>query len=332
MRFYLIIIIFISSFLYASNVGQSMAGVFSYNPSSVSSSMGDTQTLPTSAFSSFYNPASLCGFNTRFEAESSYRYILNMFHYTALGFRVPLSEKVCFGVNAAWLSYGNITIYENSQAVSVIMPYDFLMQGAAAFRVNDFIQMGISPGFLYQKLSDEFRAKGFLLNTGILVSFEAHLKKKLRPLRVSLTFKNMGVAGLFYEEYNPLPAVITIGTYYSKEIILTDRKLRFSLALDISPFLAENGFYIDDTTYIPLDISSGAEVSFINIAPGISVFIRGGYSLPSNPKEAISGFRAGAGVEVFGLTLSYAFSHMGEVGFSHQISLGYKVYNTKDKK
>ena len=151
----------------------------------------------------------------------------------------------------------------------------------------------------------------------------------------------MKFVGQNYDRYSSKWLVGDIGLQYylfSKK----SRRLGFvikDLGLNLTPFLSEServmpkidaGGYF---SFLDDNLSTAFDISFPDLQVGIGVenritrffSIRGGYRYSNINNSFLSGFSFGFGLGLKNIDVDYSFNPIGILGYSHQVTIIYKM-------
>jgi hypothetical protein len=162
---------------------------------------------------------------------------------------------------------------------------------SGAFKLNDFISVGLTTKFLYEKYYVD-EASGFGFDFGTSYSKD--------NTNFSFVISNLGSMSALKNESTKLPASLRFGGSY----IIPYRDFSFAIALD--------GFKVLDGGLF--HIHSGGEASYKDF-----IFVRLGYQTNYENK----GFSMGLGFKYKGINLDYAFTpYTSAFGTGNTFSLG----------
>jgi hypothetical protein len=282
--------------IWASSPGTTSAQILKLGVGARAIGMGEAYTALADDVSSLYwNPAGLALMQERqasFMYDQAYKDL--KFSNGAIG--LPLENGALAG-SISYLNYGSIAGYDtNGVAIGEQKAYDAVGTLGAAWLGNQW-SAGVNVKGIKEKLADE-SANGFAFDTGVNVIYPKPVLGG--TIRLAGVVQNLGGGIKFLQQSDPLPTDWKVGV---AAVQMLDRKL--NLALDY-------GKPRDDTS----TISAGAEY-WINRY----IALRGGFI---NNHTVGSGFRAGLGLRIKGVSFDYAYQGQGELGLSHRYELSFR--------
>jgi hypothetical protein len=140
------------------------------------------------------------------------------------------------------------------------------------------------------------------------VALDVGARARFRHIALALSAANLGTGIKYRETEDDLPMTLRFGTaFHALE------EGRWITAADI---IAPAG----TDPYAALGTEYGFMVARSTMA------VRGGYNTRTSGSDlnGITGFSAGFGLDVIGITLDYAWAPFGDLGDTHRVSLGYR--------
>jgi len=257
------------------------------------------------ALAPFWNPAGLPNIKENL-LQISYISYFSDYNGGAVSYIQPLNQTTAVAFYSKFMGVGNIPktgIDFNQQLVDLgtFGSYDVLLGASYGKYVSDILNWGISIKFISETI-DEYSSQAVAGDVCLL-------HQSPNPfLKVGFAAKNIGTQiSKFDQEKEKLPLTFTVGFAYE----INNSSI---LALDISKPLHAD-FYG----------TVGLETSILNV-----LTLRAGYRSNANDwevgskKDFLSGFSAGVGFGLKKYSFDYAVNSYGELGFIHQISIGYQ--------
>ncbi|MGM0568731.1 MAG: PorV/PorQ family protein [Elusimicrobiota bacterium] len=206
------------------------------------------------------------------------------------GYTFPMDEMSAGSVNITMLSYGEIEGYDwdgiNTGGLSA---GSYSLSYTQAKKFNPVLAGGLSLKLIYEQMEEE-NAFASAVDGGLLAEVYPGLS-------LGAGCKNLGVSGNFIDESPSLPTSFFFGA---------------ALKLNYFTFLAGDISYVDGE----LKFGSGVELSLWD-----TFYFRGGWDGFADADET---FRMGAGWNIRGTSVNYAYAPYGKLGDTHRLDLSFK--------
>ena len=237
---------------------------------------------------SYFNPAGLSMID-----RAGVNFMHNMWYqdisYEFLGGAFPLGQKSAIAFSTAYLHMGQIDIYNASnQSEGTLNPYSMIGIVSFSRLIGNNLSLGFSGKYITEKL-DDIAAKGYAFDIGLQFS--------TGDFSAGVVANNLGPKMEYENESAPMPSSVSFGTSYSP--------YRLPLALLVGarmPFEGKTSF------------SAGLEYQMAGFMALRSGF--GGMG-SDNTSNALN---FGAGFNVAGIDIDYAFNPGGDMGQTHFFS------------
>jgi len=236
----------------------------------------------------YYNPAGLSMIE-----RSGVNFTHNMWYqdisYEYLGGAFSLNDHSTVGISTGYLHMGEIEAYDASnQSIEGISPYNFVGIVSYSYNFDGRMSLGLSGKYITEKL-DDVTATGYAFDIGAQYYFE--------PFAVGVVANNIGPKMKYENDSFNLPASVSVGLSYS-------------------PF------------QLPFALTTGAKFPFdsdMSFAAGLEYTFGGFFSLRSGigglgSDNVASEANFGAGFNVAGIDIDYAFNPGGDLGATHFFS------------
>ncbi len=253
---------------------------------------GDLQSL-------FSNPAGLGDMTRPMGNVGYFKHVLDI-NSGNLAYARPLPGIGVLGLGLTYFDYGTFDrATEFGQKIGEFGASDFLVTASAAHQLYQDVQGGISVKFLNSTI-DSYSASAFAADVGFLYH---------------TGFKGWDVgAGVFNAGY------ATSAFLKNKDKLPTSYRLGFSVPLEHLPVrFSIAGDYMNKEG---LRGAGGLELTFSQYLQGrigynsVGIDERVGTS-----RDALAGFSAGLGIHLKSISLDYALTSQGEVGYLHRFTL-----------
>jgi hypothetical protein len=278
--------------------GTSAADFLNIDVSAYQASLGAAgAALSSEIASGYYNPAGLS-----MVERPGVNFMHNLWYqdisYEYLGSAIALGEKSVIGASAAYLHMGSIATYDASnQSGDALNPYSLAAIVSYSYNVNGKLTVGLSGKYISEKLAD-VEAKGYAFDIG------AQYYHDLFTLGV--VANNIGPKISYENDSYSLPSSVSFGASYSP----------YQLPISV---LAGARVPFDGKT----SFSFGAEykfAGFMSIRSGIG-------GLGSDHASSAANF--GAGFNLGGIDVDYAFNPGGDLGATHFFSFTMGIGDTR---
>ncbi len=250
-----------------------------------------------------WNPAGLADLNYTEVSLMHLAYFADI-TYENIAFAMPFHGQG-LGLGITWLNVApfNSTLDPNAVAGSAS---DFSLSGAYAFSFTKALRLGVvARGFSSSLASTS--AFGGTLDGGV----------QFLPMGRSLVFaavaQNLGVQSGFESGGDPLPIGLRLGAAW---------RLYNTSDHNIANFVLDVNKSIDSR----IKYNLGGEFWMFD-----ALAVRGGYKLSEGGQDfkvddfsALANFTAGAGFKLNAASIDYAFIPLGELGFTHRVSMSWK--------
>ncbi|MBN1898266.1 MAG: PorV/PorQ family protein [Spirochaetes bacterium] len=301
------ILLCVTGLLKAVDPGTKSMTFLNIAPNPRASALGEGFTaLADDVSAVYFNPAGIANLKNTQVAANVNLYIasINYFNFQAahpFGFGT-------LGVNASFVSYGDIDNYENGQLLGTIAPSDVLASLAYGLKITDKFQAGLSLKYVSEKLTDTYSGSAFGIDLGLLYL------ELFKHLNVGLVAQNIGSGPQFSQETGSLPLTIKLGTVY------TYRLYRAVAGLKDINVLVDFIFPSD----ADMQTRYGLEAWWYNLGGGLlDAALRIGAKFPTD-FDVVSSLTFGAGIRMFNTQLDYAMVNFGDLGMTHRIGVLYR--------
>ncbi len=269
-----------------------------------SAGMGNTFTaIANDALAPFWNPAGLPNIRERL-LQITYMNYFAGYNGGAVSYTMPLNEGTTVAFFSKFIGVGGIPktgIDENQNLVDLgtFGSYDVLFGASYGKYISDIINWGVNIKIISETI-DEYSSQAVAADVCIL-------HQSPNPnLKIGLAAKNLGMQlSKFDQEKEKLPMTFTLGLAYKLNTGV--------IALDINKPM-HTDFYG----------TIGLETTFQN-----KITVRAGYRSNASDWNVgsgidfLSGISAGVGFSWKEYKFDYAVNSYGELGFIHQLSVGY---------
>ncbi len=236
--------------------------------------------------------------------------------YTSTNFSTPYwqGKLISFGVGAGFTYYtaGNIDInYANGSSDSFDAEKSFVAQTGVALEVGKWFSIGAAPKYVSSLLVEQYLARGWALDAGILIiPFPNLLREKLI---LGASVLNLGAPVRYRTQTQDLPRTEAVGaalTLWNRE-----RFDSFLIQGQMEKTLHEKYRYRLGAEY---GLGGDKEKTFI---------LRGGYLLHFDDKD----YTLGLGIREKMLRLDYAYVNGTELGITHRFTLSLRFGKTEEE-
>jgi hypothetical protein len=248
-----------------------------------------------------WNPAGLGGFESM-EASLSHLSWYQDINFDALGFALPVSNKLAVSLNAAYLDYGTIEGYDINDVPTgdVGSTFDMAIGVSAGYQLNENFSLGLGAKYINISIAD-IRASAMALDLGALYKWE--------NLFIGAALSNLGEKLQFESTEENLPLNLRGGLAYYPF------GPSFGVALEV-----ENRFYGD------LILKNGYEFAYLD-----RYFLRAGFNYFPEQEEWKLGqsLSFGAGALLGPAQFDYTFTPQVEFTSEslHRFSLTFQFGN-----
>lgn len=286
-------ILAVPEILWAAGAGSSGGAILNMPVGARAIGMGEAFTAQADDVSSLYwNPAGIALLNQS-QAAFMYNRFFNDFTYQNAAVAVPM-ENGGLGASLSYLSYGDIKAVDAAgNRTGDVNAYSGVATFGGAWLGNNW-SAGFNVKGIQEALAD-VKANGFAADMGATLIYPNEVKGG--TLRGAAAVRNVGPGLKFIDQTDPLPTQWRVGV---AAVEMMKRKL--NLSLDYGKERDANGA-----------VYAGAEYLVIP-----HVALRAGYA--GSDTEG-SGLRAGIGFKFKDFSFDYAYSHYGDLGFSHRYEL-----------
>jgi hypothetical protein len=278
--------------------GTSAADFLNINVSAYQASLGGAgSALSTDIAAGYYNPAGLSMIE-----RSGVNFMHNLWYqdvsYEFLGSAFSVGDKSVLALSGAYLHMGDISSYDAyNQSDGSISPYSFVGIVSYSRNLNDHFSAGLSGKYITEKL-DNVEAIGFAFDIGAQYYHDL--------FTFGIVANNIGPKMNYENDSFSLPASVSFGIAYSPY------KLPVSIMTGARvPFDGKASF------------SAGVEyqmANFLSIRSGLG-------GLGSENASSVANF--GAGFNVAGVDIDYAFNPGGDLGATHFFSFTMNFGDTR---
>ena len=211
--------------------------------------------------------------------------------YLAAKFKMA---KFAFGVSLNSTSVNDIEVREiPGEPIDKFNARNFALGLSAAFKINEFLQLGLTGKFLFEKIYID-NASGFAFDGGVMYS--------KNEISIGIAFANFGSMTELRTQSTKLPSSVRGGASYLLDLPKINGKLNIGV----------NGFKVLDGGKI--HANSGVEFIYKDL-----LIIRAGYQSGYENHSLTTGI----GLKYKGVSLDYAFvPYKFSQGNSHTVTLG----------
>lgn len=213
-----------------------------------------------------------------------------------------------FGLPVHWIGQGGLALsvinlmgadmtinYLDGTAETLTSQNDYVLTAGYGQQLTSALAVGVSFKAFYSRLLEEYEAMAFGADIGVQYQLQ-----DLPGLRIGMALQNMGTPIVYESSGDPMPTLLRLGAAY-----------RLPLAANHGlTVIGDVLMYNDDTPKEHL----GLEYGWNHM-----LFLRAGYKVGYE----FDSFTAGAGIDLDGLKLDYAFVLKSTVESVHRFSLGY---------
>lgn len=315
------IICLIGTALSDEGKGETIFPILKINPSVNSVSRGGSNSATiTGTESVFLNPAGIYKLETNDVYVQYTKWIDNMnIGYLAFGKKL---KNIYTGFMAGYIQYPNQkeTVEDTNEQLNYKVLDDF---SASTYFIGSFVAKklskniagGISTKFINQTIGNFSSASTFAFDLGIMIEAP-------NDILYGITLNNISWGAKFKADNEALPMLMRIGGEWrysqnqSKYVRIQNVQYKKSWETSYSVELCSE-IRFNEGVYL----MAGGEVM-----PYRFIAFRGGYTYPIEDDElgGISGLSFGLAF-IVGVEIEYAFSSLGELGFTHRIGLGFPI-------
>lgn len=269
--------------------GTQVADFLNIDVSALQASFGGAgAALSDDISASYYNPAGLSMVD-----QSGINFMHNMWYqdisYEFFGGAFAINKKSTVAVSAAYLHMGEIESYNAlNQSDGSFTAYSLAGIAAYSYNISNRLSIGLSGKYISEKLADT-EASGFAVDLGAQYYHDI--------IAFGVVLNNLGPKIKYESDSFNLPTAVSVGASYE-------------------PFI------------FPVKILAGARVPFdgkTSFSTGLEYRLSDFLSLRSGvgglgAEEASNTFNFGAGFNVAGIEIDYAFNPGGDLGQTHFFS------------
>ncbi|MEK6793493.1 MAG: PorV/PorQ family protein [Spirochaetota bacterium] len=290
-------------------------------PDARSAGLADANATFSGTLSSIFgNPAGLSSMKGM-QIAGQYTMHIEGMHYGNVSWGMPLPFGA-IGVNVIGFTYGDIPNYVEGVLSGSLMPFDVVANIGYAVPLSfapilSNLSAGIVARVMMESLGPTYQGFGFAGDVGILWRgiVGAFVNNEwLNGIDLGVVARNLGVGPAFDGgKAVTLPMTIAIGLGYT--LPLRDNAGQFAsfrIPIDVLP-ISEIGF----------DMRYGVEFSYERLPLGMKISARAGAGLPY-AGDILGTLRFGAGFEILGIAIQYAFVNKADLGADHAIGLSYR--------
>ncbi|MEI6845990.1 MAG: PorV/PorQ family protein [Candidatus Firestonebacteria bacterium] len=258
--------------------------------------MGDAYSaLCEDASAFYYNPAGL-NFTGRLGFSLMHAIWFEGVSYETLGMNMDLGTAGKLGAGVQYLAYGALAGADTlGTSTGDFFPGDLAISASYARNISGY-DLGITAKYISLTIAQT--ASTFAFDLGVIKK----LKISDTDVSVAFTAKNLGLPVSFGSISEGLAGSFNLGAALSP---VRD----FKLAVEIS-FPWDN----------PLFIMAGGEYTLM-VGTDIDIEFRAGYNARSAQAGELGGLTTGFGVNSGEYSLDYAFIPIGNLGYTHRISI-----------
>ncbi|MCP4583550.1 MAG: PorV/PorQ family protein [candidate division Zixibacteria bacterium] len=289
MRNTIIIVLVVAMPLIASASGTTAADFLNINVSAYQASLGGAgSALSDDIAASYFNPAGLSNLE-----KPGVNFMHNLWYqdisYEFLGGAFPVGGKTTIAASAAYLHMGQIEGYNAlNQSTGAISPHSLVGIVSFSRSISHSLSIGLSGKYITEKL-DDVSATGYAFDLGAQFHFS--------DFSIGAVANNIGPKVKYETDSFSLPTSVSFGTAYS-------------------------------SFQLPVTILAGANVPFdgkTSFAAGLEYQMAGFMSLRSGyggmgGDNASNSLNLGAGLNLAGINIDYAFNPGGDMGQTHFFS------------
>ena len=275
---------------YAGGPGTAAASFLNIGMGVRAAGMGGAFTgIADDANAIYYNPSGLVQLKVK-ELTAIHTTWLTGVESQYLGFATSIGEESAFGLSGTYLHTEDIERDILGEELGVFRDYYENVNLSYARAITQNLSLGGTLKWIYGSLA-EHEASTYGLDVGLLY------KTSAKGLSLGLSAQNIGGGMTFIEEEDPLPLNLKFGIGYRpiKNLVL---------GLNVTK----------PNTTDRLRLGLGSEYTIAKI-----LSLRAGFSQKGD--DEFSGLTAGAGINLFGLQLDYAWVPYGELGETNRYSL-----------
>jgi tetratricopeptide (TPR) repeat protein len=278
--------------------------VFSYNPNSVTSAMGDAGValISGNAPSAILNPASTID-TYRIIGSINNSLIFNTIQYNFLGAQFP-SSIGNFGISFMYAGFGGIDYLNRSgNSVKMVDSNDLGLVLNYSIDLRETIPVefiyggfGVNMKLLRSTLSD-YSAESFAADIGIIFRLS-----NFDNISIGAAYKNFGSKMKFIKESYNLPQVFAVGVAFKEKDFFN-----FKVAADYNAQIYSGNFFCVGASFCP--------VYFLDLIAGVKLA----------EKSLDTDFRIGFSLELQNITLEYSYAPGQNIDGTHSINLNFAL-------
>jgi hypothetical protein len=299
--FSLLAIVLLANFAFATSAGTTGFELFRTDGYARNSALGGSQIAVGGDLQNLYtNPAGLGDMQHAYGNAGFFKHVLDI-NAGSLAYARPVSPVGVIGLGVTFFDYGKFDrASEFGEKQGEFGASDILVTASAAHKIRPNINGGVSLKFLNSTI-DSYSASAIAADLGVLYH------TGYQDWSVGAGVYNVGFAtSAFLKEKDKLPTSYRLGVSAPLEHL----PVRVSLAADYSDKESIRG-------------AGGLEFTFSQYLQGRvgynSVGIDQRLGLNS---DALAGFSGGVGIHVKGISVDYALTSQGEIGYLHRFTIG----------
>lgn len=245
----------------------------------------------------WWNPAGLGTLTSR-EISATDAQLFADTRYDTLSYAHPMPSATV-GLSIGYLRHGEIEGRTADRKKAGKFGASDMVAGVSFGRPAGDLHVGGTMKFVRSSIADE-SATGFAADVGVL------MPTKVPGLTFGASLQNVGPGMKFISERDPLPLTVSMGAGYQTPMGLT-------LSADVKRNVTDEQTNVAVGMEMPL-------LAAVTARAGYQRATFGGASL-GGPSTGLAGFAGGLGLKIFGYSVDYAFTPMGELGAAQRISL-----------
>lgn len=269
---------------------------------------GSQIAVPGDLHNIFSNPAGLAALNRPQGSIGYFKHVLDI-NSGSLAYARPITNNSVLAGSLTYFDYGKFdAATEFGQKTGDFSASDVLIGVSGAKELSAKFLAGVSAKYLLETI-DSYSAGAFAADLGVIYH------TGYQNWDVGAGIYNLGFAtAAFLDEKDDLPTAYKLGF----AVPLQHLPVRLSLAAEYSTQESVRG-------------SGGLELSFSQYIQG-----RLGYNTigidqrVGTDRDALAGFSGGLGLHLKQLTLDYAFTSQGEVGYLNRFTLSMPLGSAKE--
>ncbi|MCB1200957.1 MAG: PorV/PorQ family protein [Leptospiraceae bacterium] len=238
------------------------------------------------------------------------------------GKKGPFADAGNFGASLVYADYGSVPITEDTpDAIGSFTPRNFAFGAyyGNRFDTNEWtrnLPIGIGIKYINQSLG-QYSSNGFAFDLGSALIMPQ--SSPMRGFTFGLSILNLGAAGAFIDESDPLPLTFRTGTAY--RFFMNDVVKLMGGPGNFFRTIGEDGLLTLDVTKVLSNdfvIGTGLELRFFEM-----LMIRTGYEFNQDTRGFTvgTGFRYNTGAEAY--SINFAWVPQRLIGDNFRLSLSY---------